>query len=244
MSALPESMTLHQRIRTEIEDRILSGDWRPGHRIPFEHELMTQYGCARMTVNKAIASLVEAGLVVRRRKFGSFVAHQRVQSAVLSIPDIQAEVTSRGQTYGLQLLASRRRKPSRQRETEMTLAGGGDLLALRCLHLADDRPFALEDRLISLEAAPDAETVDFSKIAPGSWLLGHIPWTEAEHRISAVNAEAEVAQILGLPINAACLAVERQTWRGAEHITHVRLLFPGATYDLVAHFAPKASEQR
>ena len=28
--------TLHERILTELRENILRGDWRPGHRIPFE----------------------------------------------------------------------------------------------------------------------------------------------------------------------------------------------------------------
>src|ERR671928_222402 len=31
---------LYQRIRDDIEARIMSGEWPPGHRVPFEHELM------------------------------------------------------------------------------------------------------------------------------------------------------------------------------------------------------------
>src|SRR5438046_6845438 len=32
--------TLYKQIRLDIEQRILTGEWPPGHRIPFEHELM------------------------------------------------------------------------------------------------------------------------------------------------------------------------------------------------------------
>jgi len=231
--------TLHSRIRADIERRILSGEWRPGDRIPVEHELMTQYQCARMTVNKAIASLAEAGLIVRRRRAGSFVAHQRIQSVVLEIPDIQAEITARGEKYGLQLLARRRRKPASSRPEEKTLAGKGELLALRCLHLANGRPFALEERLISLASVPEAQNVDFARESPGTWLLGHVPWTQAEHRITAVNADPDTAQTLDIEVRAACLALERRTWRASEHITHVRQIFPGTHYDLIARFAPK-----
>jgi len=53
--------TLHLQIRSNIEKQILSGAWKPGHRIPFEHELVQQYGCSRMTVNKAIGELVNVG---------------------------------------------------------------------------------------------------------------------------------------------------------------------------------------
>lgn len=239
--ARPEASTLHRRIRADIEERILSGRWRPGHRIPFEHELMREYACARMTVNKAVASLVAAGLIVRRRRVGSFVAQPRIQSVVLDIPDIQAEITARGQTYGLKLLSRRRRKPTRKNPREVQLAAAGDLLELRCVHLADGRPFALEDRLISLANVPDAADVDFAAAPPGTWLLGHVPWTQAEHRITAVNADTDVAKVLELAKDAACLALERRTWRGDDHITYVRQIFPGTAYHLVARFAPKSA---
>ena len=59
---------LYQRIRNDLEARIMSGDWPPGHRVPFEHELMETYSCSRMTVNKVLSALADAGLVVRRRR--------------------------------------------------------------------------------------------------------------------------------------------------------------------------------
>ncbi len=234
----PQGGTLHDRIRGDIEKRILAGAWRPGHRIPFEHELMAQYDCARMTVSKAIASLVEAGLIVRRRKVGSFVAPPRVHSAVLDIPDIRADIAARGDHYSLRLL-SRKQRRADARVTRERLLECKMILALRCLHLASGRPFALEERLINLDAVPDAAEVDFAAIAPGTWLLEHVPWTQAEHRITAINAQGSVASLLGIPPGTACLALERRTWRGTEHITQVRQTFPGSDYDLVARFGPK-----
>ena len=62
--------SLHRRILDDVEGKILSGEWPPGHRIPFEHELTEQYQCSRMTVNKAITELVKRGLIERRRKSG------------------------------------------------------------------------------------------------------------------------------------------------------------------------------
>jgi len=232
--------TLHKRIRTDISERILSGAWPPGHRIPFEHELMVEYGCSRMTVNKALAPLAENGLIVRRRRAGSFVSRPRIHSVVLDIPDISAEVTARGEPYGYELL-SRTVRAATPRETgELGLGAPVPVIALRCLHRSSGRPFALEERLINLEAAPGAETVDFGRTPPGSWLLGHVPWTEAEHRISAANVPRATAGTLGIEPTAACLILERRTWRGADKITHVRLIFPGEAYDLVARFAPSS----
>ena len=35
--AVGEPVSLYQRILGDIRDRILSGEWPPGYRIPFEH---------------------------------------------------------------------------------------------------------------------------------------------------------------------------------------------------------------
>lgn len=232
------SPPLHQRIRADLEAQIRSGAWPPGQRIPFEHEIMARYGCSRMTASKAVSALAEAGLVVRRRKAGSFVARPRTHSAVLDIPDIAAEVAARGEAYGYELL-SRREHPAGDAEREMLgLERSAKVLALRCLHRAGERPFALEARLINLDAVPDARAVDFAATPPGGWLLSHVPWTEAEHRISAANLPRGDAALMGADVGQAFLVVERRTWRGADRITHVRLSFPGDAYDLVARFRP------
>jgi GntR family histidine utilization transcriptional repressor len=229
---------LHKKIRADISEKILSGEWPPGRRVPAEHELMAQYGCSRMTVNKALAPLAESGLILRRRRAGSVVARPRIHSVVLDIPDIQAEITARGEPYRYELLSREVRAANVRDREELELTGSDRVLALRCLHRASGRPFALEERLISLTSTPEAEAVDFSTISPGAWLLGFVPWTEAEHRISAVNLPRATAKILGLEPAAACLSLERRTWRGDDRITYVRLVFPGEAYDLVARIAP------
>jgi GntR family histidine utilization transcriptional repressor len=186
-------------------------------------------------------SLAARGLVTRRRRAGTIVAHPPLHSAALvSIPDIQTEVEGRGLAYAHRLLAARVREAG-VRETgvdEAWLAGDGKLVELETLHLADGLPFVHERRLIALAAVPEAGTTDFAAQAAGSWLLAHTPWTEAEHRISAVGATGDIAQKLLLPPGTACLRLERRTWRDGQGVTWAWQTFPGAAYDLVARFQP------
>jgi GntR family transcriptional regulator, histidine utilization repressor len=229
---------LYQRIRNDLEAKILSGAWAPGYRVPFEHELMETYSCSRMTVNKVLSGLADAGLVVRRRRAGSFVSRPRVQSAILQIPDLKAEVEKRGERYGYRLLDLRKRLASAQDRARLGVDGRASVLALRCRHEAEGQPFAIEDRLINLQAVPDAARQDFSVTPPNTWLIGHVPWTEAEHRITACNADKDVAAELQIERDIACLVIERRTWRNGEPITAVRLMHPGHLYDLIARFTP------
>src|SRR5260370_24344157 len=101
--------TLYKQIRLDIERRILTGEWPPGHRIPFEHQLMARYGCSRMTVSKALSELAQADLIERRRRAGSFVRRPQHLSAVLKISDMRAEITALGRNYGYQLVHCTRR---------------------------------------------------------------------------------------------------------------------------------------
>jgi len=232
--------TLNQRIRADLESRILSGTWPPVFRIPYEHELMEQYGCSRMTVNKVLTALAESGMIERRRRAGSFVARQppHLEQVALEIPDIAMAVGARGHAYGYQLLERAYRAPRAEADEEVALAGGEKLLAIRCLHRADGRPFALEHRLISPVGVPEVLEVDFATTAPGSWLLQNVSWTRGQHRISAVAATAVEAALLDVPVGTACLVIDRQTWRGETPITWVRQKFLGDAYDLIARFAP------
>jgi GntR family transcriptional regulator, histidine utilization repressor len=229
---------LHQRIRADVEQKILSGLWPPGFRLPFEHELMEQYGCARMTVNKVMSALAQSGLIERRRRAGSFVRSPAAQSAVLEIPDIKAEIATRGLAYGYELLSYRRRTATGDDLAAIEIGAGAELLALHCRHRAGLNPFALEERRIALAAVPEAAGVDFAANPPGTWLLQHVPWHEAEHRIGARNADAETAAALGVAPGAACLVVDRRRWRSGEPVTAVRLWFPGALQSFVARFTP------
>jgi GntR family transcriptional regulator, histidine utilization repressor len=230
--------TLHESIRSDIEAAILSGALSAGDRLPTEADLMAQYGCSRMTVNKAISALVAATLVERRKKAGSFVARPKMHSMVLDIPDLEAEVLQRRQRYAFRLLSRTVRAADADKEYEQQLSGGGALLALTGLHLADDRPLAFEERLVSLSAVPDIENQWFDDMSAGSWLLKYVPWTEAETRIAAVNAAPDLAAHLGQAVGTACLSVERRTWRGEAGVTWVRQHFVGSDYDLIAHFGP------
>ncbi|MHB1205810.1 MAG: histidine utilization repressor [Rhodospirillaceae bacterium] len=239
-----DNISLHQRILTDIADKILSGVWPPGHRIPFEHELMAQYRCSRMTVSKVLTHLANADMIERRRKAGSFVSRPHSQSAVLEIPDIKAEVSALGLPYSFDLLIRRRRKSSQADRVVLDLKAPGPVLELVCCHYAGRQPFCFEERLINLAAVPEAGEENFAAQAPGSWLMSHIPWTAAEHRIQATEASAPASDALKLAPGKPCLVIERRTWSSDHTVTFVRLTYPGNLHELIARFAPAQSEKR
>jgi len=203
--------------------RILSDEWPPGHRIPFEHELQEQFECSRMTVSKVTTQLAGAGLIERRRKAGSFVRHQQSQSAVLKIQDIRDEVVSTGAVYRYEIVSKRRLRANAVAAPKLDLNSGESVLEVICLHFAGERPFCVENRLINLIEVPEILKEDFASMPLGTWLSIHVPWTVAEHRIRAVVADASMAQWLQRPAGTACLVIERRTWRAERAVTSLHL---------------------
>ena len=233
-----DTLSLHQRILGDIEGRILSGEWPPGARIPFEHELSETYACSRMTVNKALTQLAKSGLIERRRKAGSFVARTPSRSVVLEISETKSEVVALGLPYRYEMLTRRTRRAQRADEARLNGIGAGPVLDLTCLHWAGKRRFCLEERLLNLGAVPEAAEETFAEVSPGPWLLARVPWTSAEHRIGAHAAEGKRAELLGLAPGQACLTVERRTWSAETSITYVRFIYPGESHEIVARFSP------
>ncbi len=218
----------------------MSGAWPPGRKLPSEPVLAEQFGCARMTVGRAIAALVDAGLLVRRRRAGTFVAAPRVEETVLEIHDIQAKVRAAGRCYDFDHVQRRRRAANAKDARRLLVDIGVPVLAVRGVHKSDGAPIALEERLINLRTVPQARDQTFKDTAPGSWLLVEVPWTEAEHQIEAINADEATAALLELKPGAACLRVDRRTWRADSSVTWVRLTFPGDQHRLTGRFRAQA----
>lgn len=233
-----DALPRYGEIRRELERAIVSGEWPPGHRVPSEQDLLKHYGCSRMTVNKALSALAAAGLIVRRRRSGSFVAAPVAEASVLQVRPVEEDVRRDNKEYRLTVTQRAVRKATRRDAARLAVAAGTPVLALTCVHFADDQPFALEERLINLAMVPSARDENFDDVSPGHWLLKKVPWSEAEHHIRAVNADAAMAAALDIDIRDACLVVERRTVNVGQSVTHVILSYPGERHALAARFNP------
>ncbi|MEZ5893747.1 MAG: GntR family transcriptional regulator [Parvularculaceae bacterium] len=103
----------HHAIREAICERISSGEWALGALMPGEADFADEYDCARATVNRALQSLAEDGLIERKRRAGTRVKEMPVRRAKFEIPVIRHEVEATGAAYRPHLI-----------RREKTAAGG------------------------------------------------------------------------------------------------------------------------
>lgn len=217
-----------QSVQEEVLRRIHAREWKPGELIPNEADLAVEFGCARSTVNRALRSLANSGLLDRRRKAGTRIAAQPIAKATLEIAVIRHEVEAKGCKYGYQLITRKIVVPPARISGVMRTNSSDPLLHIRALHLADDVPYAVEDRWINLTVVPRASDEEFSTLSANEWLLKNAPYTHGDIAFSAVQISEDDADILEVAAQTAVFAIDRVTWDKDASVTRVRLFFaPG-----------------
>lgn len=226
--------TRYKDIKQALFDGVRNGTWRPGERIPGEEELARQFGCARATVHRALRELATDGVLDRQRKSGTTVANPSTPRFAIEIPPADRAITALGANYAYTLIEREVRALPPQEAAFLSRSTGTKALHITCLHLADNRPFQLEKRWIDLETVPEAEGQPFDQLAPGPWLISHVPWTDASHTVTADTASSEEAAILDLSDGEPVLTIERRTWNASGAVTFVRLIHPGRSYRITS----------
>jgi ABC-type glycerol-3-phosphate transport system substrate-binding protein/DNA-binding transcriptional regulator YhcF (GntR family) len=74
MSIDPEQpIPIYFQLKTLLLEEILGGRYSQDDRLPTEHELCERFAISRTPVTRALSELAEEGVILRRRRLGSFV---------------------------------------------------------------------------------------------------------------------------------------------------------------------------
>lgn len=181
--------------------------------IPTERELQKTYGVSRATVRRALARLIDEGVIYTVRGSGTYLADPSLIRKDLRLTSFSQDMSQRGHTpestpLGCDILVAEDRLAE-----QLSIAVGSRIVRLHRLRLADGTPMALEIAHIPWDVL-GGELPD-----PHGSLDRHL--TERGHRaesayqsIRAVNLTPEEAGHLVQPVGAAALRVTRLAFDG------------------------------
>jgi len=228
------SQVTYKHIKADVRSKVVRGVWALGQDLPREEDMAASYGCARATVNRALRELAEEGLLERRRKSGTKVRSAPARQARFDMPVVRREIEAMGLPYAYRLL-DRSELPAPEWLAARMKQDAPPVLYVRCLHMAGDAPYQLEDRWINLLTLPQAREVDFSQFGPNEWLIAAIPFSDVEISFSATRSGQEAARDLRCAEGDALFLGERSPWFENAPVTYVQLLFrPG--YQMTARY--------
>lgn len=171
-----------------------------------------------------MSELSKRGTIERRRKGGTHVLSHPVTRAIIDIPIIRKEIEADGKTYGYQLISRTLTECPAEIAAKLNLAKPRTMLHVEALHLADQHPYAFEDRWISVDTVPEILNVDLTRQNANEWLVQNRPYSRCDLLFHAQNARATDADLLSTDLNAALLVIERTTWIGTDPITAVKVV--------------------
>lgn len=195
----------YQEIADQVRSAIATGLYDHEGVLPSEADLSAEHGASRVTIRKALEHLRRQGLVDSRQGFGWFVGGDALRQSLDSFETIEAQLAAVGRTSERRVLSF----GFEAAPAEIADLLGDEVLKVVRLNLADGQPFALVTVWCSSDIGQELSRRDVES-STFLDLLGH-RLGSARQVISAMSADTEVAELLGVEPATALLRVRRVT---------------------------------
>ncbi|MFE7110162.1 GntR family transcriptional regulator [Streptomyces sp. NPDC057575] len=215
---------LYFQLAQQLEAAIEQGRLAPGSLLGNEIELAARLGLSRPTVRQAIQSLVDKGLMVRRRGVGTQVVHSRVRRP-LELSSLYDDLEAAGGHPTTRVLRNTVEPADAAVAEALAVAEGSDVHLVERLRYAHGEPLALlrnhlPPGIVDLDTAR-LEATGLYRLMRGAGITLH----SARQTVGARLATAEEAAGLAEAEGAALLTMERVTFddtgRAVEFGSHI-----------------------
>lgn len=213
------SRPLHAQISEPIAELIQSGELAPGTRIEDEVSMAKRLQVSRPTARRALETLVQLGLVTRRRGVGTQVAPRHVHRS-LSLTSLFDDLSASGAAPRTEVLAHSTEVAPDVIANELGLEPGTPVTRIRRLRYAFDEPIAILTNWVPADLAPTAEELEknglytFLRDRGAAPVVGH-------QRFSARLASTSEAKLLHERPGSALLTVHRTAYDESNRVVEV-----------------------
>ncbi len=231
-------------IAEELRREIGEGRFAKAQRLPGERELAEGFGVSRATLRRAVAVLVEDGLLVQRHGAGAFVrrASPMVDQPFSRLVGFSEQMRLRGFNPSSRNLDVGVFLPSPEEMTSLGVGPQESVVRLSRLRLADDVPMAIEHTATPARFLPALDRIGAS-LYDALAAAGHPP-TRGLQRLRAVLLTDEDAALLGVPPGSPVLYIQRIAYladgRGVEF---TRSYYRSDTYEFVSEVTPARAQR-
>ena len=199
----------YQVVHDEILQRLRSGQYAIGMRLPTEEELSAAFDVSRVTVRKALEMLVRAGFLTSRQGSGYSVAtlSPAASTCLVSFTD---KVLLEGRVPGAKLL--RIETPAKGIPAEVAMLFDEPLALVERLRTVDGEPRMLTQTWIPRRLVPQISAQHFPETGQNQSILRilrqdfALEWTTACETLDSLLATESVSGMLDVPANTPLLS--------------------------------------
>lgn len=228
---------LYYQLENVLRERIASGEFGPGERIPTELELIEQYGVSRITVRQALQALADEGLIERKQGRGTVVAARKIKrrkfSGIIHLTGSLDELIEMGMDTPVKVLEMNKIQADQHEAELLKIKTGTTIYRLKRLRMNEGKPFGL---IVNYLPEEIGSSLTMSELSSGALLniienkLGY-KLESALQEIRAELADPYVAQLLEVRIGTALLSIERTVYaEGERPVEYVHSLYRSDLY--------------
>ncbi|MEU0655163.1 GntR family transcriptional regulator [Streptomyces albogriseolus] len=215
---------LYYQLAQQLEAAISSGVLAPGDLLGNEVDLSVRLGLSRPTVRQAIQSLVDKGLLVRRRGVGTQVVHSQVRRS-LELTSLYDDLEAAGQAPTTEVVRNETVPAPPGVAAALGLPEGAEVIVLERLRRAHGLPVALLGNYLPAGLLDlDGDRLEVTGLYRMMRAAG-ITLHSARQTVGARSATAEEASRLDEKEGAALLTMQRtaydDTGRAVEYGSHI-----------------------
>ncbi|VEI13423.1 GntR family transcriptional regulator [Trueperella bialowiezensis] len=207
---------LHAQISAPIKRAILDGVIGPGTRIENEVSLAQRLKVSRPTARQALQTLVEAGLLHRRRGVGTVVA-ARPHHQLLQLPSLHEEIQDAGHESTSKILQYNHRRATDAIAKQLGVAVDDSVVELERLRLRDGQPVAILYNWLPAAIAPPDDQLEHRGLYELLRESGVVP-TSTTQSVGAERPDKREARLLAISTRDPVLTIDRTAYDARGHI--------------------------
>ena len=198
---------LYHQISEPIKELILNGTIPAGAKLEDELSMASRLGVSRPTARRALQSLVDLRLVVRKRAVGTIVAPKEIHRQV-KLSSLYDDLKESGQKPTTQVISYTEVPADEDVARDLHLNKGQSVIQVVRLRLANNEPLAIMTNHLPIDTAPSEKELRSGGLYETMHNHGHEVFS-AQQTISARKASLEEAETLQEPRGAAILNMRR-----------------------------------
>jgi GntR family transcriptional regulator len=182
-----------------IRHQIAIGKLASGGRIPAERDLLAQLSISRVTLRRALQSLVETGVLTASHGRGWYVTADAPKEFPNTLESFSETAARLGLTPSSDVLRAAEAPATLDEAEDLAVAPGARLFHLDRIRRLDGVPVAVDMSFFPALLAPDLGGVDFRSASLFRLLIGGgLDLARAETTIEAQEADPALAGHLGI----------------------------------------------
>lgn len=157
-SAIP----YYVQVQNQLEDSIKHGEWKPGEKLPGEHQLCEMFNVSRTVIRQALDQLEQEAIIYKEKGKGSFVAQPTIKKRfVQNLIGFYEDMAEQGYTPFSKVLELKVIQASNRVAGKLEIEANSDVIYLERLRFINDEPITLTRTYLPYDLCPQVLSADF-----------------------------------------------------------------------------------